>query len=208
MGVAQDERRLLVQLLGELGPDAPTLCHPWTTRDLVAHLLVRERRMDAAPGIVLKPFAGYTQHVQDGYAKRSWGDLLDELRSGPPFWSPYFISLVDELANTAEFFVHHEDVRRAQEGWEPRPPDARRDKALWKGLPHAARLNYRNSPVGIVLRRTDGEQVTVKSGANGVVITGEPGELLLHAFGRDEVRVEFTGDPDAVSAVQALSRGI
>ncbi|GLZ29836.1 TIGR03085 family protein [Lentzea sp. NBRC 105346] len=208
MGLAREERRLLVDLLTEVGPDAPTLCDPWKTRDLVAHLVIRERRFDAAPGIVLKPFAGYTQRVQDEYAKKAWSELLDELRSGPPFWSPYSIGVLDELGNTVEFYVHHEDVRRAVPDWEPRPADARRDKALWRALPHTGRLNYRNSPVGVVLRRPDGEQVTVKHGANGVVITGEPGELLLHAFGRDQARIEISGSDDAVSAVKALNRGI
>ena len=49
--LAESERALFADLLAEVGPDAPTLCGDWTTRDLAAHLVVRERRLDATPGI-------------------------------------------------------------------------------------------------------------------------------------------------------------
>jgi hypothetical protein len=44
------ERAQLADLLGELGPGAPTLLAPWTTRDLAAHLVLRERNPLAGPG--------------------------------------------------------------------------------------------------------------------------------------------------------------
>ena len=44
MTYAQDERAALAALLHETGPDGPTLCEGWQTRDLVAHLVLRERR--------------------------------------------------------------------------------------------------------------------------------------------------------------------
>ncbi len=47
------ERKLLADLFDELGPDAPTLLEPWTTRDLAAHLVLREHDYLAAPGLVL-----------------------------------------------------------------------------------------------------------------------------------------------------------
>ncbi|MGD0448569.1 MAG: maleylpyruvate isomerase family mycothiol-dependent enzyme [Candidatus Dormibacteria bacterium] len=37
------ERRELCDLLIQVGPDAPTLCEGWTTSDLAAHLVLRER---------------------------------------------------------------------------------------------------------------------------------------------------------------------
>ena len=57
MSVASDERAALCDLLDELGPDQPTLCEGWQTRDLAAHLVVREHRLDAAPGILLPAIA-------------------------------------------------------------------------------------------------------------------------------------------------------
>ena len=105
-------------------PTQPTLCGDWTTRDLAAHLVVRERRPDAAIGIIVSKAAGYTDKVQAGVADTEWTELVDTVRSGPPFWSPTKIAAVDKLANTVEFFVHLEDVRRAQPTWEPRDLDA------------------------------------------------------------------------------------
>ncbi len=61
---AQLERQTLSQLFDQLGPDAPTLCSGWTTLDLAAHLVVRERRPDSGPGLVWPPMAGYTDRVR------------------------------------------------------------------------------------------------------------------------------------------------
>lgn len=208
MSVATDERAALCDLLDELGPDQPTLCEGWRTRDLAAHLVVREHRPDAAPGILLSAFAGHTKRVQDGYARRPWRELVDLVRNGPPVWWPTRIPAVDKLVNSIELFVHHEDVRRGQEGWTPREPDARRDAALWAGLKRAGKMTLRRTPVGLVLARPGGESIVVKRGPSTVTVTGEPGELLLFAFGRDAARVEFDGEQSAIAAVQGLSRGL
>ena len=45
------ERAQLSDLLDELGPEAPTLLAPWTTRDLAAHLVLREHDSLAGPGL-------------------------------------------------------------------------------------------------------------------------------------------------------------
>ncbi|PSL58073.1 uncharacterized protein (TIGR03085 family) [Saccharothrix carnea] len=206
MGVAQDERRLLTELFAEVGPDAPTLCDPWRTRDLAAHLVLRERRPDAAAGILVKPLAGHTQRVQDAYAAKPWDELVGLVRVGPPRLSPY--ALVDELVNAVEYFVHHEDVRRARDDWEPRSPDPVRDAVLWRRLAPTARLMYRKSPVGVVLRRPDGEAVVARRGANPVVLTGQVSELLVHVFGRAAARVEYDGEADAVRLVRGLDRSM
>ena len=86
---AQQERRALAELFARVGPDAPTLCEGWTTADLAAHLVVRERRPDAGPGIVVPMLAGYTDKVQRGVRDgHTWTQLVDKVRSGPPFPSP------------------------------------------------------------------------------------------------------------------------
>ena len=41
--------------------------------------------------------------------------------SGPPLYSPF--KLLDPVANLGEMFIHHEDVRRAVDGWQPRVLD-------------------------------------------------------------------------------------
>ncbi|NLE81281.1 MAG: TIGR03085 family protein [Rhodococcus sp.] len=208
MTFAQDERRALVDSMTEYGPDAPTLCGEWTNRDLAAHLILRERRLDAAGGIVLRQLAGRTERIQAEIAARPWSTLLDEVRSGPPMWSPLY--WVDSVANTSEMFVHHEDVRRAHPGWQPRVLGEAEQDALWSLVKGVARHGYRNAGVRIVLERPSGETITVgaRDARDQVVLRGEPSELLLHAFGRDETTVEASGEPDAVAAVLALDRGI
>lgn len=208
MSVSTDERATICDLFTTLGPDAPTLCAGWRTRDIAAHLVLRERRPDAMPGIMFSAFAGYTKRVQDGFARRSWAELVDLVRTGPPALSPTRIPLLDRLVNSVELYVHHEDVRRAQPDWEPRPADRERDAVLWAGLSRSGKLTLRRSPVGLVLRRPDGAEVVARRGPNTVVLTGEPGELLLWAFGRDEVRVEFEGEQAALGVVRGLRRSL
>ncbi|MFJ4650082.1 TIGR03085 family metal-binding protein [Nocardia sp. NPDC088792] len=205
MSMAQRERQALVRTMAEKGPDAPTLCGEWTVRDLAAHLIVRERRPDAAPGIMLKPFAPYLERVQEKVVQRPFPQLLDEVRTGPPF----YLRPVDSLMNLTEMFVHHEDVRRGAPGWEPRLLSAADEDALWKVLTRLGRMAYRKATLTVALATPDGRRVVAhQAGDRSVVLAGPPSELLLHAFGRNEVRLEVTGAPDDVAAVHALDRSV
>jgi len=208
MAVSSDERAALCDLFTSLGPDAPTLCTGWRTRDLAAHLVLRERRPDAAPGILFPALAGRTKRVQDSLARRPWSELVDLVRTGPPALSPTRIPLVDKLVNSVELYVHHEDVRRARPDWLPRPADPARDAATWAGVSRAGKMTLRKSPVGLVLRRPDGAEVVVRRGPNTVIVAGEPGELLLWAFGRDEVRLEFEGEQASLDVARGLRRSL
>ena len=83
------ERAALSDLLESSGPDAPTLCGDWTTRDLAAHLVVRERRPDSLPGIRIRALAGHTESVQASYAGRDYAELVRLVRTGPGLLSPF-----------------------------------------------------------------------------------------------------------------------
>ncbi len=117
MSAVADERAALAATFRDTGPDAPTLCAGWTTRDLLAHLVIREGRPDASPGHRRAVVRRYTERVQNSYARGDWTALVDRFAGGPPWWSPF--RLVEGLVNTGEFFVHHEDVRRASAGGSP-----------------------------------------------------------------------------------------
>jgi uncharacterized protein (TIGR03085 family) len=205
---AQEQRRALADLLLEVGPEAATLCEGWTTADLAAHLVVRELRPFPALGIVFSPLASRTERVQrsvrDG---RPWPELVAQVRGGPPLvMRPRF---VDEAMNTAEFFIHVEDVRRAQTGWEPRELDADLGQALWSRARFAARTARKSAPPGLVLESPGFGQVTVRTGAPGVTAKGDPGELLLLMSGRQQVaRVELDGEPEAVEQVRQAKFGM
>ncbi|WP_040491864.1 TIGR03085 family metal-binding protein [Ilumatobacter nonamiensis] len=207
---ARRERAALCDLFLELGPDQPTLCGEWTTRDLAAHLVIRERRPDAAVGILVSKAAGYTEKVQAGVADAEWSDLVDTVRSGPPFWSPTRIAAVDALANTAEFFVHHEDVRRAQPTWEPRSLDDDLVDALYDVLKKTGKRFVSKSPVGIVLEPDDDHSpITVKQAEPSVTVRGPVGELVMFVHGRQErAAVELFGDDESVAAANSASFGI
>ncbi|OEJ27326.1 TIGR03085 family protein [Streptomyces agglomeratus] len=206
---AKRERLLLADLLEAAGPDAPTLCEGWTTRELAAHVVVRERRADAAGGIVLAALKSRLDRVQAEFAAKPYEELIQLIRTGPPRMSPYALKQLDEAANTVEFYVHAEDVRRAQPDWTPRELDAVFANALWSRIEKAARLLGRKAPVGVVLRRPDGQTAVARRGTPVVTVTGEPGELVLFAFGRQEVaRVETAGDKDAVERLREAQLGI
>ncbi|WP_055699927.1 MULTISPECIES: TIGR03085 family metal-binding protein [Streptomyces] len=204
---AKRERLLLADLLEAQGPEAATLCEGWKTRDLAAHVVVRERRVDAAGGILVKQLAGRLERVQAEFAAKPYEELIQLIRTGPPRFSPFALKQVDELSNAVEFYVHTEDVRRAQPDWTPRELDRVFSDSLWSRLERTARLVGRKAPVGLVLRRPDGQTVVAHRGAPVVTVTGEPAELLMFAYGRQEVAdVQLEGDKEAVAALHETKR--
>ncbi|MGW6396866.1 TIGR03085 family metal-binding protein [Streptomyces sp. NPDC055134] len=207
---AKRERLLLADLLEAAGPDAPTLCEGWTARDLAAHVVVRERRADAAGGILIKQLAQRLERVQAEFAEKSYGELIQLIRTGPPRFSPFSLKQIDEASNAVEFYVHTEDVRRAQPDWTPRELDPVFADVLWARLERMARVIGRKSPVGLVLRRPDGRTAVAHKGTPVVTVTGEPSELLMFAFGRqDAARVETEGEKDAIGKLhEAKQLGI
>jgi uncharacterized protein (TIGR03085 family) len=206
VSVAQRERAALVDTLRGVGPEAPTLCEGWKTRDLAAHLMIREYRLDAAPGIVIPFFAGHTAKVQDDVVQRTdWNELVDKVASGPPVYSP--LKLLDPIANVAEMFIHHEDVRRAQPGWKPRELEPALTAALRRTLPLMARMTLAKVPGRLALRTPEGKTVMAVGHGPAVTVTGAPEELLLFAVGR-AARVEFGGDAAAVQAVRDAPKGL
>jgi uncharacterized protein (TIGR03085 family) len=208
---SRDERLALCALLDETGPDAPTLCEGWTTGDLAAHLVLRERRPDAAAGVAGGPLAGYTARVQQRLRQRiPFAELVRIIRSGPPHLSVMALPGMDERINAVEFFVHHEDVRRAADGWEPRALGSGESDMLWGRL-RMARFMLRKAPVGVELARddvdpaagnTDGVpfRITARNATPAVTVVGSPAELTLWVMGRRAAaRVRMDGIQAAVT---------
>jgi len=204
---AQEERAALAALLEETGPDGPTLCEGWQTKDLAAHLVLRERRPDAAAGVMGGPLASYTARVQRKYLGRySYPELVGLFRSGPPALSLFAIPGADEAANAVEYFVHHEDVRRAGEEWTERTLDDGLSEMLWKRL-KGARLLLRSAPTGIVFAREGNgklDLIVAKNATPSVTVTGSPAELTLWSMGRTRAaHVTLDGPEDAVAKLTA-----
>jgi uncharacterized protein (TIGR03085 family) len=203
---SQQERRQLADLLERIGPDAPTLCAGWTTADLAAHLVLRERRPDAAVGIAVPVLAGYTERVQQAIRDaHPWPVLVDQVRSGPP--TP--LRPLDRLVNVVEYFVHHEDVRRAVPDWEPRSPDATRDATLWRRLSTLAPVLFRRFAGGLVLQAPGYGTIRRHPARTAVTVSGSPGELVLVGFGRlGHARVELDGPAGTIEALRGTRLGI
>jgi uncharacterized protein (TIGR03085 family) len=203
------ERLALADLFEQVGPDAPTLCTGWATRDLAAHLALRDRRVDAASAIFVRQLEPHAKRVQRGFARKPWPELVALVREGPPMWSVGRLPPVDAAVNTVEFFVHHEDVRRAQDGWQPRTLGPEFQDTLWRRLRAAGRLVMRRAPAGVVLRRPDGGEIVAKAGTPSVTVSGLPSEILLFAYGRqDHARVELVGDAELVDRMRVARFGV
>ena len=212
MSYSRDERLALCALLDKTGPDAPTLCEGWTTGDLAAHLVLRERRPDAAAGVAGGPLAGYTARVQQRIRSRiPFPDLVRTIRSGPPALSVMALPGMDERVNAVEFFVHHEDVRRGAAGWEPRELGSGESDMLWHRL-RRARFMLRKAPVGVELARDDIDidtgtgadgasyRITARNATPAVTVVGSPAELTMWVMGRrTAARVRMDGIQVAVT---------
>jgi uncharacterized protein (TIGR03085 family) len=219
MGYARDERLALSALLDQAGPREPTLCEGWTTLDLAAHLVLREHRPDAGLGLLGGPLAAHTRSVQHRLAARTpYARLVQTFRSGPPRYSLFALPGADERANVVEYFVHHEDVRRAQPGWEPRKIDPGLTEVLWLRL-RMARFVLRKAPVGVEFARDDQAEparpggprvrITAKARTPVVTVTGPPAELTLWVAGRTAAaRVRLDGGEEAIAALSGARWGI
>ncbi|AWT26021.1 hypothetical protein Csp1_12210 [Corynebacterium provencense] len=202
MSFSRDERVALADLLLSVGPDAPTLCEGWSTRDLVVHLVLREYRPDAAAGMFFSPVEGRLRSVTRSYRELPYPELVERYRGGPPPWNP--MRLLDPVVNFTENFIHHEDVRRGGGEWSLRDLGAGERDALWKAVRLSARGFIVPSGPAVRFGRTDGpagavEELTVGSGGPQVGVTGPASELLLWIFGRDKAcDVTVTGPVERV----------
>lgn len=189
------ERLELADRLEQAGPEAPTLCEGWATRDLVAHLVLRERS-PAAAGIIVAPLSGWTQRRQRSLAQQPYPTLVEKFRRGPVAISPLRLPGVQSAVNTFEHFVHHEDVQRASSAWQPRDLADSDQSTLWRQLSERTRLYLRGAPVPITLAAPDLGQVTLGDSdeATRLTITGAPAELVMYVHGRrDHARVQIEG---------------
>ena len=211
MTFAQSERQELCDLLLAAGPEAATLCEGWDAHDLATHLWIRETDPLGATGMLARPLSGLVdRRMADTRQRWEFSELVTRIRNGPARFSVFAIPGVDEPANTTEFFVHHEDVRRAGEQPQPaRDLDREVEDWMWRRLKLLGRALFRRVPVGVVLERVQSDGVepgpdTIRAvpGADIVTLVGRPSELLLFANGRTAAaEVAVVGEPATVAAL-------
>lgn len=206
--LAQSERQELCDLMDEVGPDHETLCEGWTTAHLAAHLVNRERRPLTGPGLMLGgPFARYTDRaLEKTRAGTDYGELVELVRSGPP----RILRPVDGAMNLTEYFVHHEDVRRAGTGAGPRPEVDELEEALWAMQGRSTKFMTRKlDDLDLTLSRPDGEQKHVGGGSRPVTLVGPATEITLFLAGRrGHAVVEIEGEADAAKELREGELGL
>jgi uncharacterized protein (TIGR03085 family) len=203
--LAGAERTGLCDAFDAVGPDAPTLCEGWTTADLAAHLVVREHRPDALPGIVGGgPFARHTQRLMDAAKQKGYASMVATLRSPSLlFRGP------GAFGNVVEYWIHHEDVRRAN-GQGPRATVPELDAFLWRTLALTGRGAARKvKPIGFELDGGEGRRRVLRDADPRVVMRGAPGEIALYLSGRKAAaQVLLDGPDDACRVVAETSFGM
>jgi uncharacterized protein (TIGR03085 family) len=204
---ARKERQALCETARSVGPNAPTLLEGWDVKDLICHLLVRESSVLGAAGIAVKPLSGLTDREMARLKKQPFERLVERLRTHRLTF--YALPPVDAAFNTFEFFVHHEDIRRAQHGWRRRVlPDGALD-ALWQALRSQGAALVREAGVPVVVRRTDTDETsTLRPGRDPVELSGPVTEVVMYLHGRDEVReIRFDGPEEKVAKLRRSSLG-
>ncbi|MDO4411937.1 TIGR03085 family metal-binding protein [Cutibacterium sp.] len=202
MSIARDERAGLAADLSRLGPDAPTLCEGWTARDLLTHMLLRENDPLAIPGMAVSIFDVVTHaRAEKMEASGSFEDLVARFAHGPGRFSVFRIPGLDAAANSLEYFIHHEDLLRAQPGWQPRHLGQRVELRLAEIIRKYGRALTRRSPVGVRVEMTGlADPVTLHPGNRIVTIVGKPSEILLLLTGRLSVaQVDVLGEPQTIT---------
>jgi uncharacterized protein (TIGR03085 family) len=189
------ERMEVCDLLLELGPDAPTLCEGWTTADLAAHLVLREH------------FHRWSDAQREVEKAKGLPAMVARLRAGAPL-IPWRLPGIRNVFNGLEYFIHHEDVRRAN-GRDPRAPMADLEALSWRMVGYSARsVARRIRPYGIELVLPDGRRRRYGSGEI-VTLTGPATEFVLYLGGRrSAARVTLSGAPDAVAALERTKTAI
>ena len=113
------------------------------------------------------------------------------------------------MANLNEFFVHHEDVRRANSQG-PRVLTLAMDAALWRNVVRGGRFLSRRLACGLEVEWAGTNQrIRVRPGEPTALLSGLPGELLLYLFGRQgAAQVDVSGPAEALAAVHGSHFGM
>ena len=167
---------------------------------------MRERRPVAAAGIAVPPLSGLTEHAMERVGRTDFGVLVERFRS--PWVVPFGVPGVEQVWNTLEFFVHHEDIRRAQAGWAPRSlPESDEQTPVVLPQDHRprARPARRRTPADGVGGRT----ATLRGGDDPVVLRGAPSEIALVLQGRARVAdLTYDGPAEAVARLRGADLGV
>ncbi|AWE42404.1 MULTISPECIES: TIGR03085 family metal-binding protein [unclassified Actinobaculum] len=207
-----EERAALTTTLEQFGPDAPTLCAGWTTRDLLIHLIEREIYTAAGLGSRLPgPWRKKAMARLASLQTTDYPSLVALFRDGRQRYSPLRLEALDSAMNTIEYAVHHEDVLRAGENPQRRTLKPEAQQVIFRHLRPLTHTLLGRSPVRVRIESPGYGHFTVTTTRRHqaeVTVIGEPLEIALFAFGREQhAAVSLRGAGDAVALLRAAQRG-
>ncbi|WP_082600727.1 maleylpyruvate isomerase family mycothiol-dependent enzyme [Nocardioides sp. Soil777] len=195
------ERRSFAASFRDADPDAPTLCDGWTTRHLLAHVVQREHAIlrNIWDQVTTKS-PGEERFMRSLVTKagspHGYAVLVDTLEAGPSRHS--LMGRFDETLNLLEYVVHHEDLRRGSGPVPHRTLHEEEVRELWRRARPILTRAYRKAPVAVRLEPDDSALTAIGNHSSGVVLSGAPLELVLHAFGRRQAAdIGIQGSADA-----------
>jgi uncharacterized protein (TIGR03085 family) len=151
---------------------------------------------------------GVTKRIQDQLAAGDYAKLVEQVRN-PAWWVPARLDAVEEAMNLGEFLIHHEDVRRAAPGWQPRELDSRYAEALFRRAKGTAKLVARRFPATLVVTSPGYGEFTAGKGGERVDVKGAPAELMFFLAGRQRATlVDVSGPDELVARVQKARFGL
>ncbi|UMB72119.1 maleylpyruvate isomerase family mycothiol-dependent enzyme [Mycobacterium paraterrae] len=204
MNMAYDERVEIAAFLETLTPQewqAPSLCHKWTVKDVVAHIVSYEELTPL--GLVMRFAKGRVVNanqvgVQE-YSHMSPHELVEFLHRHlrPHGLTAAFGGMIGLVDGT----VHHQDIRRAL--GHPRKVPADRLERILPLVPSNPRLGAGRRIRGLRLVATD---VAWQHG-DGPEVRGTGEALLMAMTGRKQVTMELTGpgQPTLANRINASS---
>lgn len=199
--VVHDERQALRATLEAIGPDAASLCSPWTAADIAAHVVGGEVAR-GVPSYLPRRFVARGVRIGGtAVANQSRDVLLRRLRRKGFEWSlarleappPRLLRRgTPGLVTLFETWVHHEDVRRANGmGADPE----REYPELRECLDFVYRYQRKllgGACVGVEL--PDGNTIALGTGEPTLIVRASLSDVLLWLAGRGGVtQVDVVG---------------
>jgi hypothetical protein len=186
-----------------------SLLAPWTTRDIAAHLILRERDHLAGPGLILPgAWSRFAQRRQTALARRDFPWLTATLRSGPRRAS----SAPDGCAGWRASTSSSSTTRTCAE---PTAAAPGRTSPRWtRPCGATSGAGAGSSRGGCTARALSSSgrgpaRPSARRGEPTARIAGPPGEMLLYLFGRQQAaQVEVSGPDAAVQAVRSARFGM
>lgn len=200
MALAHDERADLAAYLRTLSDEdwhAPSLCHGWSVKDVVAHVVSYEEL--GALGVLKRLARGRFVHANEvgvrEFAPYTPAELLDFLHAhlNPQGLTAGFGGMIGLIDGT----VHHQDIRRAL-GHTRTVPTERLERIL-PLVPRNPRLGAGKRVKGLRLRATD----LAWQHGDGPEVVGTGEALLMAMTGRRTATSDLTG-PGLATLAQRL----